>query len=145
MVKKKKRRSLADEFDWYEKKDGTYTQRHRLYKHSPELTKWDNLCRELSREELCFSYQRLNREKLDYYPTYQEYLEALSKIKIAYDWYRYKTVYENNLLLEPYHLEDGCIVSRRADGTPIFYYVEIDDETGRITIRDEEGNIIDTY
>jgi len=143
MPKKKKKRSLAQEFDWYEKKDGTYTLRHRLAKISKEMGKFDKECKASSINDLEYRLYRLRKERLSYYPTYSEYLIARTRIKICWDWLRYKVIYEAPIL-SPYTIEDGTLVTRHHDGTPKFSYAELSEDESRIIIRDSEGNIIDT-
>lgn len=143
----KKKRSLAEEFDWYYRKlKGDWSIRHRLSKVDAHMGSVDKYCKELDVEGLK-EYVRIVKNNLKpHYPTYEEYIYSRTLIKIVRDWYKYKIAYGDTTEFTPidkmppdFDTDSGIVTSRRDDNTPIFLSVDLSEDESYYIVRDKEG------
>ena len=148
---RKKNKSVVNRFNYYGKKDGTFTQTHKLAKKNSEMGDLDRECRDdKSIDDLEIDLYLLNKRYGDTYRdmnTEQKRYERC-KFRIVRDWYEYKTIFKeidrNEVVIDVLDAYRGIFTKTHTyTGEVEIITADVDEGRGRYNVRDGYGYTLD--
>ena len=147
----KKRRSIANRFDYYTKRNGVVVVRHKLGKKDKTTYALDKFCKSIDCNNLTSQLELMNtRYKQEYKQlTTEERRYKRVLLRIVRDWRDYKLTFntlQTDILLDSIDMDMGVIeATDNLTGERMIYTTAFNEEESSVMVRDNEGNIIEVY